>query len=181
MFVVYAMLAYLVLAMIIAAIILRRVAKQDRRRGVDSFHDPSGRTAVSPHRLHRVTLRGKSLRFYRSPLIGADFPWTVLRDLFEVATDGATYTVSAEWIYANNPNLAQAITTEAGPELLLSHWASLELLASLTSDPDERAALIADFRELMAEAYVLQWSELSREAFLNLCMLASRRPYAGTA
>ncbi len=178
MFVIYAMLAYFVLAMIIAAIILRRVRKRERRP--ESFRATPGSPAGA-RLLHRVTLRGRKLRFYRSPLVGADFPWTVLRDLFEAVTDGATYMVSAEWIYVNNPSLAQVILTDSGAELLLSHWAGMELLISLTPEPDKRAALAHEFRELMAEAYVLQWPGLSREAFLNLCALASRRPHARTA
>ena len=181
MFVVYAMLAYLLMAVIIAAVILRGVRRRDRRGSGDSFRTPAGDAAMGAHLLHRVTLRGRKLRFYRSPLVGPDFPWTVLRDLFDVATDGATYTISAEWIYANNPNLAQPILTDDRVELLVSHRASLELLASLTADAGERAALIADFRESMAEAYVLQWSELSREEFLNLCAMASRRAQAQAA
>ncbi len=176
MFVVYAMLAYLVMATLIAAIVLRRLRLRQRREPRDSFLD-SGRAVVGEaHLLHRVSLRGRPLRFYRSPLIGPDFPWAVLRDLFEVATDGASYDVSAEWIYAHNPGLAQVILTEDGPELLLSHWAGTELLASLIADAARRRALVADFREAMAEAYVLQWAGLSREEFLTLCGVAERRP-----
>ena len=175
MFVIYAMLAYLLMAVVIAAFILRGVRVRDGRSG-DGFRTSSGAPAAAAHLLHRVTLRGRGLRFYRSPLTGPDFPWTVLRDLFDVATDGATYTIGAEWIYANNPNLAQAILADTRVETLLSHWASLELLTSLTADLDERAALIAEFRESMAEAYVLQWAGLPREEFLTLCAVASRRP-----
>ncbi len=174
MFVVYAMLAYLLMAVIIAAVILRGVRRRDRGRGGGSFRGPAGGGAAQAHLLHRVMLRGRNLRFYRSPLVGPDFPWTVLRDLFDVATDGASYTVGAEWIYANNPSLAQVILTDTRVEMVLSHWASLELLTSLVADPGERAALIAEFRESMAEAYVLQWAGLSREEFLTLCALASR-------
>jgi hypothetical protein len=181
MFVVYAMLAYLVAAMVIAWVILRGVRKRDRHNVGGDLHAASGRSVADARLLHRVTLRGRTLRFYRSPLVGPDFPWTVLRDLFEIATDGATYTVSAEWIYAGNPGLAQAILTDAGVELLLSHHASLELLATLTADIDERTSLIAEFRELMAEAYVLQWAGLSREEFLALCAAASGRQHHRTA
>ena len=176
MFVVYAMLAYLLMAVIIAAVILRGVRRRDR--GGSSFPGPAGGAAAQAHLLHRVMLHGRHLRFYRSPLTGPDFPWTVLRDLFDVATDGASYTVGAEWIYANNPNLAQVILTDTRVEMVLSHWASLELLTSLVAEPGERALLIAEFRESMAEAYVLQWAGLSREEFLTLCALASRRPQA---
>lgn len=181
MFVVYAMLAYLLMAVMIAILILRGLGKRDRRDSAGSFRAADGRSTTSAHLLHRVTLRGRGLRFYRSPLVGPDFPWTVLRDLFDVATDGATYTISSEWIYANNPSLAQAILTDTRPEVVLSHWASLELLTTLTADLDERAALLREFRESMAEAYVLQSAGLSREEFLNLCAMASRRPQAHAA
>ncbi len=170
MFVVYAMLAYLAVSIVVAAVVLRRTGQ--RRRVGTAGAD----RACEAHLLHRVSLRGHTLRFYRSPLIGPDFPWTVLRDLFEVATGGASYNVSAEWIYANNPNLAQVIRTTDGPELLLSHWAALELAASLIPETQERGRLLADFRESMAEAYVLQWAGLSREEFLTLCNAANRRP-----
>ncbi len=180
MFVIYAMLAYFVVAMSSAAIILGRVRRRDRKRehsrptkGVHARpHNPAARARL----LHRGMLRGRTLRFYRSPLAGADFPWTALRDLFEAVTDGASYTVGAEWIYAGSPALAQAMVTETGPELLLSHSAGMELLSSLTPEPDRRASIALEFRELMAEAYVLQSAGLSREAFLELCALASRRP-----
>jgi hypothetical protein len=175
MFVVYAMLAYLVLAATIAWFVLRR---SRRRTAPDSFLTAAGNSGASAHLLHRTTLRGRRLRFYRSPLAGPDFPWAALRDLFDIATGGTPYSVSAEWIYANNPALARAILTEDGAELLLSHWAGSELLSSLIADSAERMALIADFREAMAEAYVLQWAGLSREQFLDLCALASRRPHA---
>jgi hypothetical protein len=176
MFVVYAMLTYLLVAAIIASFVLRGVR---RRHAGDSFRTATGAPGVDAHLLHRATLRGRRVRFYRSPLVGPDFPWTALRDLFEVATDGARYDISAEWIYANNPTLAQPILTENGAELLLSHWAGLEVLTSLAVG-SERAALIAAFREVMAEAYVLQWADLTREEFLALCALASRRPHAHT-
>ena len=169
MFVVYAMLAYLGVSVVVAYLVLRRPW---RKRQGQAGADPDGRAPV----LHRVSLRGRPLRFYRSPLLGPDFPWTVLRDLFEVATDGASYNISAEWIYANNPNLAQVVRTSDGPELLLSHWTALELAASLMPDAQERARLVAEFRESMAEAYVLQWAGLSREEFLGLCDTANRRP-----
>ena len=180
MFVIYAMLAYFVVAMIIASIILGRVRRKDRTHSAERSYAPPGSTTIDARLLHRVTLRGRKLRFYRSPLAGPDFPWTVLRDLFEAMTDGASYTVSAEWIYANNPGLAQAIMTDTGTELLLSHWAALELLGSLTPEADRRADIAREFHELMAEAYVLQWAGLSREAFLDLCALASRRRHAST-
>ena len=176
MFVVYAMLAYLLMAVIIAAVILRGVRRRDR--GGSSFRGPAGDAAAPAHLLHRVMLRGRNLRFYRSPLTGPDFPWTVLRDLFDVATGGASYSVGAEWIYANNPGVAQVILTDSRVEMVLSHRASLELLTSLVADPGERALVIAEFRESMAEAYVLQWAGLSREEFLTLCALASGRPRA---
>ena len=184
MFVIYAMLGYGAVAMIIAAVILRRVRRRERARPQDG-HVPrgmsSGTTFGDAPLLHRVTLRGRPVRFYRSPLVGADFPWAVLRDLYEVATEGGSYTVSAEWVYANEPSLAQAIQTDRGVEILLSHWACLELLASLSHDAEARSALIDQFRECMAEAYVLQWAGLSREEFLALCALASRRPHAPAA
>ncbi len=187
MFVIYALLGYGVVAMAIAAVILRRVRVRERARRQDGWFLPPG--AVPPGAvpagaagdaplLHRVSLRGRPLRFYRSPLVGADFPWAVLRDLYEVATEGGSYTVGAEWVYADNPGLARAIRTDRGVEILLSHWACLELLASLSRDPEARDTLIAQFRECMAEAYVLQWDGLSREEFLALCALASGRPHA---
>ena len=179
MFVIYAMLCYGAVAMIVAAVILRRVRVRERARRQDGSHGtPFGTPLGEAPLLHRVTLRGRPVRFYRSPLVGADFPWAVLRDLYEVATEGGSYTVAAEWVYANNPVLAQAIQTDRGVEILLSHWACLELLASLSPDAEARAMLIAQFRECMAEAYVLQWAGLSREEFLALCALASRRPHA---
>ena len=182
MFVIYAMLGYGAVAMIIAAVILQRVRARERARRQDGLHAtcgmPSGAAPGDAPLLHRVTLRGRPVRFYRSPLVGADFPWAVLRDLYEVATEGGGYTVSAEWVYANNPGLAQAIQTDRGVEILLSHWACLELLASLSHDAEARSTLVGQFRECMAEAYVLQWAGLSREEFLALCALASRRPHA---
>ncbi len=187
MFVIYGMLGYFVVAMIIAAVILRRVRARERARRQDGFHgrheglwfgSPGGSLPGEAPLLHRVTLRGRAVRFYRSPLVGADFPWTVLRDLYELATDGGSYTVGAEWVYADQPGLAQAILTDRGVEILLSHWACLELLASLSHDAAARDTLIGQFRECMAEAYVLQWAGLSREEFLALCALASRRPHA---
>ncbi len=176
MFVVYAMLAYVIMAMLVAALVLRRVRRKQEPE--ESFYAPAGASAPLAHLLHRVSLRGRRLRFYRSPLIGPDFPWAVLRDLFEIATDGASYNVTAEWVYANNPSLAQVVLTSDGPELLLSHWAASELLMSLVADPAERLALLANYREVMAEAYVLQWAGLSRTEFLDLCAAAERRPHA---
>ena len=181
MFVVYVLLAYCVAAMLIAAEILRRHRRRMRQDPREDFASPDGLASARVLPLHVVTMRGRRLRFYRSPLTGADFPWAVLRDLFAIATDGADYMVSAEWIYASNPNLAQAILTADGPELLLSHRAGLELLATLVRERDDREALAADFREGMAEAYVLQWAGLSREEFLALCAEASRRAQAGSA
>ncbi len=183
MFVIYAMLGYGAVAMLIAAVILRRVRARELARRQDGFFlpvggMPPGSADMDAPLLHRVTLRGRPVRFYRSPLVGADFPWAVLRDLYEVATEGGSYTVSAEWVYASNPGLARAIQTDRGVEILLSHWACLELLASLSSDPEARGLLIGQFRECMAEAYVLQWAGLSREEFLALCALASGRPPA---
>ena len=175
MFVVYAMLAYVIMAIVVAAVVLRRV--RERQEPGESFYAPAGASASEAHLLHRVSLRGRRLRFYRSPLIGPDFPWSVLRDLFEIATDGASYNVTAEWVYANNPSLAQVILTTDGPELLLSHWAASELLTSLVADAAERLALLRDYREVMAEAYVLQWAGLSRTEFLALCEAAGRRPH----
>ena len=169
MFVVYAMLAYLAVSMLVAWWVLRRGRK--RRRPASTLWD----AGLEAHFLHRVSLRGRTLRFYRSPRVGPDFPWAVLRDLVDVAATGTTYNVSSEWIYRNNPALAQVLLTEEGPELLLSHWAAKELLTSLTPNPDERSGLLAAFREAMAEAYVLQWAGLSRQEFLRLCDLAGRR------
>ncbi len=177
MFVIYAMLGYFTLAMIIAAVILRRVRLRDRARRLDDLASPA-----MPYReaalLHRVSLRGRPLRFYRSPLSGPDFPWAVLRELYELATDGGSYVVGAEWIYAREPGLAQAIRTERGVEIVLSHPACLQLLARLVGDDQAAGGLIAQFRECMAEAYVLQWEGMSREEFLALCARASRRPHA---
>jgi len=181
MLVIYGLLAYGIGAMIIAWFVLRGVRVRDQDGTSGRFYGPTGVPVAEAHLLHRVTLRGRPLRFYRSPLIGPDFPWTILRDLVEMVTDGATYSISSEWIYANNPTLAQAIRTSEGSELLLSHWASMELISSLTPDHDERVALIADFRESMAEAYVLQWAGMSREDFLNLCANASRRSHLHAA
>lgn len=175
MFVVYAMLAYVLVAMLVAAIVLRRV--RQRQGPGESFYAPAGASASEARLLHRVSLRGRRLRFYRSPLVGPDFPWAVLRDLFEIATDGGSYNVTAEWVYANNPSLAQVILTTDGPELLLSHWAASELLTSLEADANQRLALLANYREAMAEAYVLQWAGLSRTEFLALCEAASQRPH----
>ena len=178
MFVIYAMLAYGLVAIVAACIVLGRQRRRSRAHRTESFIPAGGLSPPEAHLLHTVTLRGRKLRFYRSPLIGPDFPWAVLRDLFAIATDGASYMVTAEWIYANNPALAQAILTGTGAELLLSHRAGQELLASLVTDPEEHARLAGDFRETMAEAYVLQWSGLSREEFLTLCAEAQRRPHA---
>ncbi len=178
MFVIWAMLGYLAVAMTIAAVILRRVRARERARRQQDVRVPYGMPYGDAPLLHRVTLRGRPVRFYRSPLAGADFPWAVLRDLYEVATDGDGYTVSAEWVYGNEPGLAQAIQTDRGVEILLSHRAGLELLASLCPDVEARGALIGQFREGMAEAYVLQWPGLSREEFLALCARASGRPQA---
>ncbi|WP_428392194.1 hypothetical protein [Lichenicoccus sp.] len=178
MFVVYAMLAYLFVALTAAAIVLRRVDLRHRREPVGSLYNSHGGTPVEVPLLHRANLDGRRLRFYRSPLIDPDFPWVVLRDLFEIATDGASYNVTAEWTLVNNPGLAQAILTRKGPELLLSHWAALELIASLVAEPGPRGTLIAAFREVTAEAYVLQCAGVTREAFLALCTAAGRRSHA---
>ena len=178
MFVVYAMLVYLLVALTAAAVVLRRVDLRHRREPVGSLYDSHGGTAFEVPLLHRASLDGRRLRFYRSPLIDPDFPWVVLRDLFEIATDGASYNVTGEWIYANNPSLAQAILTRKGPELVLSHKAALELVASLVPEPGQRSALVAAFREVMAEAYVLQCAGMSREEFLAQCTAADRRSQA---
>jgi hypothetical protein len=171
MFVVYAMLAYLFVAVTIAWLVVRRTRRRD---AAESFQAAAGAPGADARLLHRVTLRGRELRFYRSPLVGPDFPWAALSDLSNIA-GGDREAVSAAWIYADHPTLARTLLTETGAELLLSHWAGLELLTALASDAD-RAALVAEFREAMAEAYVLQWADLTREQFLALCAQASRRP-----
>ena len=181
MFIIYALLGYCLLAIVIAAVVLRRSSIRARADAGASFIASAGITQPDAHLLHRVTLRGRPVRFFRSPLIGPDFPWTVLRDLFDAATGGARYTVGAEWIYANNPRLAQVMRTANGSELAVSHWAALELLATLETDPERRDLLIVGFREATAEAYVLQWSDLSRDQFLALCGEASRRRHAPSA
>ena len=177
MFVVYAMLAYLLVALTAAAVVLRRVDARHRREPVGSVSGAHRGTAVEARLLHCMSLGSRRLRFYRSPLIDPDFPWVVLRDLFEIATDGASTNITGEWIYAN-PGLAQVILMPKGPELLLAHGAALELIASLVPEPGQRSALVAAFREAMAEAYVLQCAGMSREEFRALCTAAGRRSHA---
>lgn len=177
MFVIYALLGYCLIVMIVAFFVLRGVRTRNRIDDFASFRSEA-RQSAPPQAvpLHRAAIQGRTVRFFRSPLTGPDFPWAVLRDLFDIATDGATYTISSEWIYANNPTVAQAVLTDQGAEMMLSHRASVELLRVLVSDQAESAAMIGAFREVMAEAYVLQWAGLSREDFLRLCAAAERRP-----
>ncbi len=172
MFVVYGLLAYLVLMLAAAAVILRPAARRGKLQAAARLASvPRARPAPL---LHGTSVRGRPIRFYRSPLAGPDFPWVVLRDLFEMATDGATYSVSSEWIYAARPDTAQAVMTERGVELMLCFGAACALLTTLATGPGGPAAL-RSFGESMAEAYVLQWAGLDRQQFLDLCAAAAAR------
>ena len=171
MFVVYGLLAYLVLMLAAAAVILRPMARRDAH---PSLRRKPVRAPDAAPLLHGTSMRGRPVRFYRSPLAGPDFPWVVLRDLFEMATDGAAYSVGSEWIYAARPETAQAIRTERGIELMLCFEAACALLSTLGPGPGHPAMLHC-FGEGMAEAYVLQWPGLDRGQFLALCAAASAR------
>ncbi|WP_428374987.1 hypothetical protein [Lichenicoccus sp.] len=172
MFVVYGLLGYLVVTLAAAAVILRPGARRGEQQPADRHAAPP-QACMAPL-LHGTSLRGRPIRFYRSPLAGPDFPWVVLRDLFEMATDGAAYSVSSEWIYAARPETAQAVMTERGVELMLCFGAACALLATLATGPGGPAAL-RSFGESMAEAYVLQCAGLDRRQFLDLCAAAAAR------
>ena len=140
---------------------------------------------MSAYHLRTITVLGRPMRLFASPLPGPDYPWVALADLLAPGAAGTQdYEDYAERLSVDQPQHAVHVLTAAGQELVVSSFVVAGILEHWAAERVERAHQArVEFDEGLGELFAMQHAHLPHPEFRRICLIAATRhePAAGHA